>query len=207
VLGHALAPDPTGPGHALRADLLFVGALDDDRSPNTESLLWFVARVMPRLDALIGATYRVLVAGRCGAPRIAALAGPRVRLFGKVADLTPLYASARLFVAPTRFAAGIPLKVHEAAARGVPVVATPLLAGQLGWAGGVELVTGDSPDEFAQACARVYRDVRLWSALREAALARVAADCDPQVFARQVRRVMAAAAIHALASQGTGSAT
>jgi len=56
---------------------------------------------------------------------------PRVTLRGPVTDLTPLYDSHRVFVAPTRFAAGVPYKVHEAASFGLPVVATDLLRRQL----------------------------------------------------------------------------
>lgn len=190
VVGHALTPDPTPPVHAARADLLFVGALDDDPSPNTDSLLWFASEVMPQLDALIGTEYRLLVAGRCGAERIARLAGPRIQLLGRVEDLSPLYACARLFIAPTRFAAGIPHKVHEAASRGLPVVARSLLARQLGWEAGRELLTGDTPQAFATACARLYRDPASWHQVRNAALARVAADCDADIFAREVQHIM-----------------
>lgn len=190
VLGHALVPEPSLPEHAARSDLLFVGALDDDPSPNTDSLLWFASEVMPRLDALIGTEYRLLVAGRCRAERVARLAGPRIRLLGRVEDLAPLYASARLFVAPTRFAAGLPHKVHEAAARGLPVVTRSLLAEQLGWQTGRELLTGDTPEAFASACARAYCDAGLWQRLRDAALAAVAVDCDPATFARQLNRIM-----------------
>ncbi|MGH7211813.1 MAG: glycosyltransferase, partial [Acetobacteraceae bacterium] len=196
VLGFALAPDPTPQTYAARGDLLFVGALDDDPSPNTDSLLWFAAEVMPLLDTLIGESYRLAVAGRCAAARVARLAGPRIRLLGRVDDLAPLYAAARLFIAPTRYAAGIPLKVQEAAARGVPVVATPLLAGQLGWRDGCELLTGASAAEFAAACARAWSDPELWRELREQALARVAADCDPQRFFQSVARVMAPSLRH-----------
>jgi hypothetical protein len=37
----------------------------------------------------------------------------------------------RVFAAPTRYSPGIPLKVHDAAAHGLPVVRTPLMAEQL----------------------------------------------------------------------------
>ena len=58
---------------------------------------------------------------------------PTVTWHSDVDDLTPLYEDARVFVAPTRYSAGISLKVIEAAARGVPIVCTPLVSRQLGW--------------------------------------------------------------------------
>ncbi|MDB5451095.1 MAG: putative S-adenosylmethionine-dependent methyltransferase/MSMEI2290 [Phenylobacterium sp.] len=194
LLGHALRPAPTPEPFAARRDLLFVGALDEDESPNVDSLVFFVREVMPRLDALIGADYVLRVAGRSGSAQVRALASERVRLLGRVEDLTPLYGGSRLFVAPTRYAGGIPMKVHDTAAAGLPAVTTRLLARQLGWVDGVELLAADDPQAFAEACARLYADEGLWSAVREAALARVAVDCDPEAFRRTVAQTLEAVA-------------
>ena len=98
---------------------------------------------------------------------------PAVAWHADVDDLTPFYDDARVFVAPTRYAAGISLKVIEAAARGVPVVCTRLVADQLGWESGVDLLAADGADEFAGAIASLYRDADLWKRLRTAALTRV----------------------------------
>lgn len=182
VLGHALLPRPLGGGVEGRHDVLFVGALDEDDSPNTDSLAWFVQDVMPLLDARIGDGWTLHVVGRSGAARVRALASHRVVLHGRVEDISDLYASCRHFIAPTRYAAGIPMKVHEAASVGLPVVATRLLAGQLGWKDGVHLLAADTPEDFAAACERLWRDDALWTRLREAALAAVAEDCSPERF-------------------------
>src|SRR5207253_7021477 len=87
-----------------------------------------------------------------------------VELLGAVEDLVPLYNRARVFIAPTRFSAGVPLKVYEAAAHGLPVVATDLLARQLGWEPGEDLLAAPAsdPDAFASACARLHDDADLW---------------------------------------------
>ena len=65
-------------------------------------------------------------------------------------DIRPFYNQARLFVAPTRYAAGIPHKVHEAAAYGLPIVTTSLIAQQLGWKHETELLVRDDPINLAQ---------------------------------------------------------
>src|SRR5262249_2026178 len=143
------------PGFAERRDFLLVGALRDDDSPNVDGLFWFVREVMPRLDAAIGADYRVRVAGEPGAPALKRLRHDRVEMLGRVDDLGPEYGRARVFVGPTRFAAGIPHKLHEAAARGVPIVATELLATQIGWSDGVELLSAGSAEDFARQAARL----------------------------------------------------
>ena len=98
-------------------------------------------------------------------------------------DLTPLYAQSRIFVAPTRFAAGIPHKVHEAAASGLPCVVTPLLAEQLGWVACRDVLVGSSPEDFAKACTKLYMEIDVWTDIRDSALQAVNRDCNPLKFA------------------------
>jgi len=100
---------------------------------------------------------------------------PRVTLRGTVAELERLYASHRVFVAPTRFAAGAPYKVHEAAAFGLPVVATELLREQLSWENGTDLLAApaNDPAEFSKHIVTLYRDPAEWEKLRANALARI----------------------------------
>ncbi len=193
VLGHACAVTPTPRGFAERAGLLFVGALAAADSPNLDGLVWFADAVLPLIEAELGHETRLTVAGFVGEDvdlsRLAA--HPRITLRGAVEDLAPLYDRHRVFVAPTRYAAGIPYKVHEAAAMGLPVVGSELLAGQLGWRW-VEMMSatlGDA-EAFARAVLVVYRDAGVWGALREAAMARVERECGVEGFGRAFGRIM-----------------
>lgn len=194
VLGHALQARPTDTPFEARRDLLFVGAMDEDDSPNADSLDFFVREVMPWLDSLIGSDWVLRVVGRNGAARVRALAGPRVQLLGRIEDIQDLYASSRVFIAPTRYAAGIPMKVHEAAARGLPAAVTSLLSRQLGWKDGQAVTVGDSPEEFALACQRLYEDAATWERVRAGALARVARECTPAAFTATVAAALETAA-------------
>jgi len=109
---------------------------------------------------------------------------------GKVDDLTPLYNQARLFVAPTRFSAGIPLKICEAAAHGIPVVTTSLSGLQLGWNHERELLLADDPQSFTDACIRLYNDGSLWNQLRENMIKRVGEEFSPERFSQQLRSII-----------------
>ena len=95
-----------------------------------------------------------------------------------MAETEPLYDAYRVFVAPTRYAAGTPYKVYEAASFGVPVVATALLRQQMDWADGKELLAadGNDPAQFARHVVTLYRDPALWQTLRDNALARLAVE-------------------------------
>jgi len=107
--------------------------------------------------------------------------------------LEALYDRSRVFVAPTRFAAGVPHKVHEAAANGVPTIVTELLCGQLRWRKGSEILAAGNEVEFANQCIRLYRDEELWKRVREGGFEAVSRDCSPDRFRASIRESIALA--------------
>lgn len=190
VLGHALEATPNRTGFDDRHGFLFVGALRAPESPNVDSLRWFLDQVAGDLQREPGDEFTLYIAGDAGPELVDRYSGERVHFLGRVEQLDSLYAGCRVFVAPTRFAAGIPHKIHEAAAAGIPVVATSLLAKQLGWRNKRELLVADEPADFAGACARLYRDPELWQAIRDRAARAVAADCDPEKFSEHLAAII-----------------
>jgi glycosyltransferase involved in cell wall biosynthesis len=189
VLGHALSPMLHPNRFAERKGLLFVGAIHEEDSPNGDSMIWFLTEVFPILQKKLGDEISLTIAGVNQSEQIRKLSGPLVRLAGPLEDLTDLYADSRAFIAPTRYAAGIPHKVHEAASRGLPVIATSLLAAQLGWSD-QEMAIADDPADFAERCIEVYTTPGKWAALRAAAYKRVLAECAPETFDRKVRDIL-----------------
>lgn len=194
VIGHALPAAPTAAPFEERKDFLLVGAVHDLESPNGDALLWFVQKVLPRIRREWGeAAPRVVIVGYgTDSPELLRRLGPEVSAIGPVADLGPYYERTRVFLAPTRFAAGIPMKAHEAAARGVPIVASDWIARQLGWATGEELVCAPVEDEeaFAEACRRLYTDRSLWERVRAGALSAVSRDCNPKRFSEAIHELL-----------------
>jgi hypothetical protein len=65
---------------------------------------------------------------------------------------------------------------------GVPVVGTSLVATQLGWTDGVDLLVADDADAFAEQCCSLYTDPGKWHAVRDSAHARITLECSPVVF-------------------------
>jgi glycosyltransferase involved in cell wall biosynthesis len=186
VVGHCIEASPTPRPFSERRGFLFVGAIHEEASPNGDSMIWFLGEVLPRIQAVLGSDIPITIAGVNKSERVRQLAGPAVRITGPLPDLTELYDTARAFIAPTRYAAGIPHKVHEAAAHGLPVVATPLLAKQLGWSD-VEtfLVAGDA-ESFAARCIQLHKDPDLWTKVRNAELARIQSECSRKAFEENV---------------------
>ena len=194
LLGHGIAPSPTSRPFEDRTGMLFVGAIHGMDHPNYDGLAWFIDEVLPLIERTLRWETRLTVAGYV-APGVSLdrfKGHPRVTLRGSVTDLAPLYDANRVFIAPTRFAAGIPFKVHEAAAFGVPVVTTNLLAKQLGWRDAQAIGAADitDPAGFAARVIALHRDVKLWTRIRDGALVRVAEELDPATFAEKVEELL-----------------
>ncbi|CAB4974011.1 MAG: glycosyltransferase [Actinobacteria bacterium] len=188
VLGHALDVCPSPSAFADRSGLVFVGRMAEEDSPNIDSLRWFLREVWPLW--LKRDRPALTLVGRIQPDLAEEFSAQGARITGPVDDIRPYLDSARVFLAPTRFAAGVPLKVLEAAAAGIPVVATPLLVEQLGWTAGRDLHAAIDPLGFAVAVNRLLTSPQTWGTVREAALARVREDCDPALFAATIHQVL-----------------
>jgi glycosyltransferase involved in cell wall biosynthesis len=157
-----------------RRDMLFVGSLHGLQSPNADSLFWFMKYVMPRINKALPdvATHAV---GYVDSGMMAYI-GRNTRnftLIGAVPEIRPFLLEHRLVIAPTRFAAGIPQKVYDAAVTGTPTVCSPLIASQMEWQDGAETLVGsiDDPQNFADQCIKLYTDEALWNGIYDRSLA------------------------------------
>jgi GT2 family glycosyltransferase/tetratricopeptide (TPR) repeat protein len=192
VLSHAIAPRRAAPGVAGRSGLLFVGALHPG-TPNEDGLLWFVREVMPLLRRWLAAPPVLTVVGVCLSDQVAALAGADVRVLGSQETLEPHYDAARVFIAPVRFAGGVPAKVIEAVAGGVPAVASALLVRQLQWRDGLDVLGARDASAFAAAIMRLLQDDALWQRQQFAGWDQCGLRYAPEVFGRTLRSVLAGA--------------
>jgi GT2 family glycosyltransferase len=180
VIGHMREVALTPRGFEARSGILFIGAIHTFESPNFDGLCWFIDEVLPLIEEDLGLETRLTIAGYLGKEvtldRFCDHA--RITLLGPVSATENLYGSHRVFVAPTRFAAGAPYKVYEATSFGVPVVTTELLRRQLGWRHQAELLAAEAadPGSFANCVTRLYRDRELWENVRTAAGRRLSSE-------------------------------
>jgi sugar transferase (PEP-CTERM/EpsH1 system associated) len=119
--------DPSGeradPYPAGSRPFVFTGAMD--YYANVDAVRWFAEAVLPAVRAAVPDALFAIVGSR-PAPEVAALARPgAVLVTGRVPDVRPYLAHARVVVAPLRIARGVQNKVLEAMAMARPVVATP----------------------------------------------------------------------------------
>lgn len=105
-----------------RDTLLFVGNLS--YAPNIEGIVWFIREVLPLI--LKVRAVRLRIVGRGHSVALAGLADGAVEVLGAVENLTAIYEASTLAIAPLFSGAGTRIKVIEAAAFGVPLVATTI---------------------------------------------------------------------------------
>jgi len=136
--------------------------------PNLEGLAYFLRSVFPRVRGRMPET-RFVIAGT-GAPawlqRLAS-SSEGVEFLGPIDDPEPLYRRARLLVEATRSGGGTKLKILNALARGLPVVATPQAIEGLDVTPGTHLLTGSDPESLISALTRVMTDGGLWQSLSD----------------------------------------
>jgi glycosyltransferase involved in cell wall biosynthesis len=158
-------------------------------NPNTDSMLFFCLAIWPRVRKATGA--ELVIAGHGSDVALADLVVDGVRVVGHQENLTELYNRARVFVVPTRYAAGIPYKALEGAAFGVPLVVSTLIAGQLGWKDQEDCLVAGSPGAFSEECCRLYEDRDLWNRIRSNALTRVNNEATDEAFTYAISSLIA----------------
>ena len=188
IIGNRACANPTAAAFDERRTFLFVGAMHRTDSPNADSMRYFCGSIWPTVRQVTGA--QLIIAGYGADAVLSDCQADGVRILGRQDDLTSLYNQARVFVAPTRYAAGIPIKAHEAASFGVPLVVSNLIGEQLGWQHGNECLMAETPIAFAGECCRLYQDANLWERLRTNALLRVINELSDEVFDKAVASVI-----------------
>lgn len=166
-LGHSLKIRRSTQGFENRKGLLFVGNLDDENSPNVDSVHWLVQEILPIVKRFIP-EIELDIIGSCKSDSIQSLESDTIHIHGRINNLSDFYDRSKVFVAPTRFAAGLPYKIHEAAANGLPVVATEILGKQLAWGNKKSiLITEVENTAFSNAIIELYNMQELWKSIQK----------------------------------------
>ena len=139
--------------------MLYNGALT--YGPNRDAVTFFIADILPRIAARIPAAHLVVTGRHTPEAMAGILPNARVLFTGYLPDLRPTLATAAACVVPLQSGGGTRLKILEAWAAGIPVVATQIGAAGLGAATGEQLLLADHPTDFADAALRLLEDSTL----------------------------------------------
>ncbi|MBM7622080.1 GT2 family glycosyltransferase [Bacillus tianshenii] len=167
VIGHSVKLNITPKPFQERKDILFVGGFLTSPSPNEDAIYYFVKEIYPKIFQRTGAN--LWIVGVNNSKLVQSLASSNIRVTGKVENLWEYYNKCKVFVIPTRYAAGIPLKALEAFSYGLPSVVTPLIANQMNIKEGTVLI-GNEPIDFVNKVVHCYNDSKTWHNLKENAI-------------------------------------
>ncbi|HYU34941.1 MAG TPA: glycosyltransferase family 4 protein [Thermoanaerobaculia bacterium] len=160
---------------------------------NVDAVTWWLAEVWPAVRQA-RSDVRVIVAGdrpAAGVRRAVARAGPRLHLVESPRDMRSVLAQATLALAPMRCGSGVPVKILEAWAAGVPVIATPwAAAGTSGRQGEDFRVVGTHPIEWVTAILELLDDREARERLIANGGRRLRADYSREVVREQLLRVV-----------------
>ena len=177
------AADAGRPRARFRPRLLFAGHLG--YRPNVWAARELAREVMPLLrDKYPDAA--LTLAGRSPSRHVLALAGPSVRILSNPPDMAALLAEADFAVIPLRQGGGTRIKILEAIAAGLVVVATALAAEGLELEPGKHLVIAETPREMADAISRLAADPEAAAAMAAEGRAQVLARYAPEIVADRV---------------------
>jgi hypothetical protein len=184
-----LPPGP--PGLAGKPAVAVLGSLG--WRPNEDAVAWFTGEIWPAVRGALPAAelhvfgvVRGATAGPAGAVAGGHDAERGITWHAAPADSAAAFACGSIHVVPLRFGSGVRMKILEAWARGVPVVATPEGAAGLDAADGLELLVARDAAGFAAACRRLCEEPGLAAALAAGGRAALRRRHDPATVARRL---------------------
>ena len=127
--------------------ILFTGNMD--YAPNVDAVGYFTESILPLIREKLPEV-KFVIAGQRPVKKVSDLACDYITVTGFVKDLSAMYNSASIVVAPLRFGAGTQNKVLEAMAMGIPVVCSNIGFGGLGIKSGDGAVMQTDPVAFAK---------------------------------------------------------
>lgn len=155
VVPWAVQPRPVQTSWDARRGLAFVGSYD--HPPNLDAAWWLIQDVMPLVRAGNPAI-ECYLAGSGMPDALMAAVSPGIRPLGYISDLSGLFETVRLTVAPLNYGAGLKGKVLDSLAAGLPCACTPVAAEGTGFPAILQAMVGETAAALAAIILRLHDD-------------------------------------------------
>lgn len=172
-----------------RAGVLFVGGFA--HAPNVDAVHFLCGEIWPRVRALLPDA-RLFVVGADPPGEIAAWHAPSdgIEITGYVQDLSDLYRTVRVAVAPLRFGAGLKGKVVASLAVGLPCVVTSIASEGMPAGAQNAIAVADDAEDFARAIADIHANPERWRRMSDAGVAYARANFSIETITGKVRDLL-----------------
>jgi glycosyltransferase involved in cell wall biosynthesis len=149
---------------------------------NIQGYFYFVKKVLPRVKAKAPTSVFELIGAACN--YVSAADG--ISLAGYIEDLRVVYTKARFAICPLIGGTGQQVKIVDAMAHGLPVVALRAPAEQSPLRHRVNGLVAENSEQFAEFVVELWTDQNLCRQLGQSARETVASQCSPALVARQL---------------------
>lgn len=182
---HEIYPPTTS--FSERKNIMFLGGFD--HLPNVDAVKYFVQEIFPGIKREIP-DIKFYIVGSNPPKEIISLNSDDTIVTGFVKDLSPYFENCRALVAPLRYGAGVKGKIVEAMAHGLPVVTTTVGTEGMDLTEGENILTADTPEEFARKVVILYNDGILWNKLSDNSLIAIDKKFSYNFTKTQIERVL-----------------
>jgi glycosyltransferase involved in cell wall biosynthesis len=167
---------PHAPESRSVKDFVWIGS--PGWAPNEDGVRWLIESIWPAISARVPGARLHVYGGRARSRNDA------IAWHDSPGASSDAFRSGTVLLLPLRIAAGVRMRLLEAWARGVPVIASPAAIEGLDAADGRDVLVASGPEEFARAAARLSADAHLREDLAAAGRATLARRHDPSAIAR-----------------------
>ncbi len=146
--------------------IVFTGLME--YYPNEQGMVYFMESVFPLILKQVPDA-RIAIVGARPSARVKQWASTQVEVTGYVDDVRPYLARAQVVIIPLWIGGGTRLKALEAVAMKKSIVSTSVGCEGIGFTNGKDIMIADTPEAFATAVIRLFRDAGLRESLAEEA--------------------------------------
>jgi GT2 family glycosyltransferase len=186
VVSNVHVPVVHNPEIVGRKGIVFIGSFQ--HKPNADAIRWYLEQV----DPLVRVTHpdvEVSIFGKNPPKDLVHIAPPHVTFKGYAKDLSDVYDSARVTIAPLRYGAGVKGKVGETLTWGVPVVTTSIGAEGMALSHRETAWIADDPQAFADGISELLDNDGLWTELATAGEDHINAIMGPEALKKALGQV------------------
>jgi len=168
-------------------DVVYIAHFDHEA--NVDGILQFCTHALPLIRQALP-DVRLRIVGHSPPPEVKALSGPNVQVLGFVPDISEIYQSSDVAIAPMRFGGGLKGKIAEAMSFGLPVVTNSACLAGFGLSPGMNVLVGDDPSAFADALVSVLTDKALYQKISENGWQFIRANFSEEVVATKLKQLI-----------------
>lgn len=165
LLSNIHANHDAGAAFRDRRDMLFIGNFE--HPPNTDAMEFFLDEIFPLVEKA-NPDIKLKIVGGHVPSQLKARAKENIEFTGFVEDITELFNTIRLSIAPLRYGAGVKGKINSSMSYGVPMVVSTIAAEGMSLVHEQDILIADQPEDFAREILKLYDDENLWLALSKA---------------------------------------